>query len=264
MFQGQIQCSCRRRLVAVRVPFNTFSDHWSPATGDQTAKCSQNKKVCPTPKDLDKILRIEVWAEGVAGKAHLEIQSISAEKSQEAQVESFAQAVSTLPPNEYNHCKSAIQSNLKYGISGRTQPTVPVPVNDTETLADAVCCDKRALPFAEPQFLFQAPDINLYTEMNNKGVTVFYDSVCGLPLFQTPVNRTLADFQADTNEHGWPSFREAEIFAENIITDKATTYVTSKCGTHLGSYLPDANGPRWCMDLSCISGNKAQFGGAYH
>jgi len=219
--------------------------------------------MCLTPKELNKILRIEVWAEGVAGKIHLELQSISAQtvQAQQFQVQS---AVSASPPSEYNKCTGPIQSNLKYGISGRTQPTVPVPVNDTETLADAVCCDKRTLPFAEPRFLFQAPDISLYTEMDYKGVTVFYDSVCGLPLFQTPVNRTFADFQADTDEHGWPSFREAEIFAENIITDKATTYVTSKCGTHLGSYLPDENGPRWCMDLSCISGNKAQFVGAYH
>ena len=32
-------------------------------------------------------------------------------------------------------------------------------------------------------------------------------------------------------------------------------YVTSACGTHLGSFLPDAEGDRWCIDLSCVSGN---------
>jgi hypothetical protein len=47
------------------------------------------------------------------------------------------------------------------------------------------------------------------------------------------------------------------VVTENVVTDMTTGYVTSKCGTHLGSYLPDSEGPRWCMDLSCISGNAA-------
>ena len=54
-----------------------------------------------------------------------------------------------------------------------------------------------------------------------------------------------------------PSFRPAEVVTENVVTDMTTGYVTSKCGTHLGSYLPDAQGPRWCMDLSCIAGGSA-------
>merc|ERR1711959_282113 len=89
------------------------------------------------------------------------------------------------------------------------------------------------------------------------GVTTFYDSVCGVPLFRAPVNRTLADFKADTQEHGWPSFRGAEVVREHVRTDEKTGFVTSSCGTHLGSYLPDAKGPRWCMDLSCIAGKAA-------
>ena len=92
---------------------------------------------------------------------------------------------------------------------------------------------------------------------NTQGVTTFYDSQCGVPLFRAPVNRTFADFKEDTNEHGWPSFRTSEVFTENVRTDEKTTFVTSVCGTHLGSYLPDSKGSRWCIDLSCISGNKA-------
>lgn len=240
-------------FTAVKIPFSMFSDHWSPATGIHTKNCSTDKDVCPTQKSLGKILRIEVWAEGVAGKAHLEVKSISAEAGSLTQVEEE----NIRPPAEYDTCKGPVQDNLNYGISGRVQPTVPVAVNPTETLASAVCCDKRVSGFAEPQFLYQAPDILLFSKMDSKGVTVFYDSACGLPVFQTPVNRTLADFQADTNEHGWPSFRDGEVFHDNVITDKTTTYVTSKCGTHLGSYLPDAKGSRWCIDLSCISGHKA-------
>merc|ERR1712028_157594 len=91
----------------------------------------------------------------------------------------------------------------------------------------------------------------------SSGVTTFYDSVCGVPLFRAPVNRTLAEFEADTTEHGWPSFRPAEVVTEHVVTDKTTGLVTSSCGTHLGSFLPDSAGARWCMDLSCVSGNQA-------
>jgi peptide methionine sulfoxide reductase MsrB len=81
--------------------------------------------------------------------------------------------------------------------------------------------------------------------------------VCGLPLFTAPRGRTVADFQADTAEHGWPSFRPEELIAANVITNETTGFVTSKCGTHLGSYLPDEKGARWCIDLSCIAGHAA-------
>ena len=64
-----------------------------------------------------------------------------------------------------------------------------------------------------------------------------------------------ADFKADTDEHGWPSFRAAEVFAENVRV--AGGLVTSACGTHLGTYLPDDKGPRWCIDLACVAGHRA-------
>jgi len=121
---------------------------------------------------------------------------------------------------------------------------VPVAVDENETLAEAACCDSRAKVVAEPQFLSEAPYLMLFSQLGS-GVTTFYDSVCGVPLFRAPVNRTLAEFEADTQEHGWPSFR----------TDEKTGFVTSSCGTHLGSYVPDAKGPRWCMDLSCVAGS---------
>ena len=62
----------------VRIPFNTFSDHWSPATGDQTIQCSEDPSVCPTANDLRNIKSIEIWAEGVKGDVHLEVRSIAA------------------------------------------------------------------------------------------------------------------------------------------------------------------------------------------
>jgi len=241
-------------FVPVRIPFSSFSDLWSPSTGEQTKSCAEDKSACPTAQRLSSISRFEVWAEGADGDVRLEVQSISAappalfgaRKQQRAR-----------PPTTYDTCSGPVQDNLRFGVSGRTEPTVPVAVSEDESLADAVCCDSRVLPFAEPQFLFEAPDIQLYSHMGS-GVTTFYDSVCGVPLFRTPVNRTLTEFQEDTNEHGWPSFRSAEVVTKNVKTDFTTGYVTSVCGTHLGSYLPDAEGPRWCIDLSCVSGQPKE------
>ena len=132
-----------------------------------------------------------------------------------------------------------------------------MPVGAGESLATAVCCDSRTQMFAEPQFLYASPDIDLFAKLAPSGATTFYDAVCGLPLFRAPVGRSLAAFQADTQEHGWPSFRPKEVITANVVTNQSSGFVTSKCGTHLGSYLPDAQGPRWCIDLSCVAGNPA-------
>jgi len=241
-------------FTTVRIPFDKFSDKWSPATGEQTTTCAADSDVCPKASTLAAIKRFELWAEGADGKVHLEVKSIRAAPKQAAlRMLSFA-TLSSSPPKDYMTCSSPIQPSLRFGVSGRTTPTVPVAVDANESLADAVCCDSRVKPFAEPQFLFQAPDILLFQKLDADGINTFFDSVCGLPLFRAPINRTFAEFEADTNEHGWPSFRPAEVVDENVVTDVKTGYVTSKCGTHLGSYLPDTKGPRWCMDLSCISG----------
>merc|ERR1712146_863147 len=95
----------------------------------------------------------------------------------------------------------------------------------------------------EPQFLYEAPDILLMSKLDKNGVTTWYDSSCGIPLFKSPVGRNFSALEEDTKEHGWPSFRPAEVITENVMTNKTSGYVTSKCGTHLGSYLPDARVP---------------------
>ena len=61
----------------IRIPLNQFSDHWSSATGEHTKECADDSSVCLTSKSLKKIQRVELWAEGALGKAHLEIKSIS-------------------------------------------------------------------------------------------------------------------------------------------------------------------------------------------
>jgi len=243
----------------IRIPFNKFSNHWSGETGDQTITCEEDPKVCPKSEDLAKINKIGVWGEGVKGDIVLEVQSISAGLPKQ-----FANKVQkTIKPNlsnisdEYNICQGSIQKDLLYGMDRRKSADyLPVIVDEGETLAEAVCCDSRMVPFAEPQYTFSAPDIRLFHRINHDDITTFYDPVCGLPLFRAPVGRSFEEWQAETEEHGWPSFRKEEVVAENVITEEGKEYVFSKCGTHLGSYLPDSIGGRWCIDLACISGQE--------
>merc|ERR1712187_856385 len=65
----------------IRIGMRAFSDLWSSATGEHTKECADDASACLTAAKLAKIQRIEVWAEGVAGKVHLEVQKISAEPS---------------------------------------------------------------------------------------------------------------------------------------------------------------------------------------
>jgi len=258
-FKADFRVPVGSEFTAVTIPLTEFSDMWSPASGDHTKNCTDDSSVCPSSSSLKGIKRVELWAEGVAGKVHLEVASISVAPSSSSLVSALeVEANPSKVPSQYNKCSATVQDNLKYNISTRTS-SMYFP---DEGMAAAVCCDSRMASLAEPQFTFAAPDIMLFSELDkNTGVTTFYDSVCGIPVFRAPVNRTLAEFEADTNEHGWPSFRPEEVVTENVITNvtdpTANGPVQSKCGTHLGSYLPDGKGPRWCIDLSCIAGNKA-------
>jgi len=263
-FKAKFSVPAGDTFTEVRVPFSSFSDKWSSATGEQTVTCAKDASVCPTAKDLSKIQAIGLWGEGKTGHLHLEVKSISASPAASPAAERLvvpaslpdAEAPSARPPAEFDTCSGPIQAGLRFNISALTSHdlTAPVDVNPEESLATAICCDSRTKVYAEPQFLFSSPYVDLFAHMDSKKPTTFYDSVCGLPLFRAPMNRTLAEFQADTNDHGWPSFRPAEIIAANVRTD-ANGFVYSKCGTHLGSFLPDEKGDRWCLDTACLAGN---------
>lgn len=60
------------------LPFHGFSDDWNDATGAQIKTCADNKIYCPDTKTLEDLLTISIWGEGVKGKVHLEVASISA------------------------------------------------------------------------------------------------------------------------------------------------------------------------------------------
>merc|ERR550532_89749 len=84
-FKADFSVPAGSSFTSVRIPFASFSDKWSPATGEHTSECSSDKTVCPTAAVLKGIKRVEVWAEGADGKAHLEVQAIYAEVSSAAQ-----------------------------------------------------------------------------------------------------------------------------------------------------------------------------------
>merc|ERR1712187_627859 len=80
-FKNKFTVPAGSDVVEVKIPFNTFSDKWSSATGEQTTTCADSKDVCPTASKLSKIQRVEFWGVGASGKLHLEVQSVSAENA---------------------------------------------------------------------------------------------------------------------------------------------------------------------------------------
>jgi len=80
-FKSKFSVPAGEGWSTVRVPINSFSDMWSPATGEHTKECAADADVCPTAKSLSGIKRLEIWAEGALGKVHLEVKSVVAEQS---------------------------------------------------------------------------------------------------------------------------------------------------------------------------------------
>jgi len=118
-------------------------------------------------------------------------------------------------------------------------------------IADRICCNNHR--FAEPKGYHDWPEVDFYSKLDPNQETVFYDSVCGLPLFVAPRGRTFEDFVEESVYHGWPSFRPAEIISENVILHDDGR-MESKCLTHLGHNLPNGGIDRYCIDLVCIAG----------
>lgn len=179
-------------------------------------------------------------------------------------------------------CKEPVMAELRYNISGRLAsqylpfvfpPGTSLPqvramaacthTHDTRMtshshnfiMKQALCCDAWYEGFAEPRGFYARPTVDLFAILNASAVTTFYDPTCGVPLFRAPLGRSFAAFKADTEAHGWPSFRDPEVNVQHVKVQSDGS-VMSSCGTHLGTYVPDAGGsPRYCIDLTCVSGH---------
>jgi len=130
-----------------------------------------------------------------------------------------------------------VQENLRYGVSTK--------------LADKICNYNRH--FAEFSGYYASSSFEQEMRKSSRPV-VFYDSVTGKPLFKAPINRSVDEFLAETEIHGWPSFRDQEVIWDNVrILRNGET--VSLDGTHLGHNLPDRKGNRYCINLVSIAGS---------
>lgn len=78
-FKADVNLTSDGRVHRLFVPFKAFSNKWSASTGEPTVPCSEkNPEVCPTAESLKDIGSVGVWAEGVAGKFHVELHSVVA------------------------------------------------------------------------------------------------------------------------------------------------------------------------------------------
>lgn len=246
----------------ISIPWNNFSNDWSAYTGDcftqdpggkQHVCCTpETPDVCPTTGNLKDISQIGLWMEGGAGKFDTEIAWIRA--GNDASVDTMRikpvthKQAQPATVGDFS-CSNTVQNDLRYNVSDRYDSTgLPVEFASGEDLVTAICCDTAFAAFAEPNGFYSRPDVNLLATV--KQGTKFFDSVCGEAIFQiTDLDR----FTEETNEHGWPSFRDADLLGNDVkITDSGDVYA---CGTKLGSNLPDSEGNRYCLDLTCISGN---------
>jgi len=133
---------------------------------------------------------------------------------------------------------SPVQANLKWNVDGKK--------------ADQITNFNRR--FAEYGGYWK--ETSFLKEVSRDEPTTYYDSVTGKPLFVAPIGRTMDQFLAESNVHGWPSFRDSEVVWENtrVLSDGETV---SASGTHLGHNLPDRSGNRYCINLVSIAGRPA-------
>ena len=62
-----------------------------------------------------------------------------------------------------------------------------------------------------------------------------------------------SDFWVESEEHGWPSFRDDEVNWD-VVGCLSNGEVITIDGVHLGHNLPDSKGNRYCINLVCIAG----------
>ena len=66
--------------------------------------------------------------------------------------------------------------------------------------ADHICCHNHR--GAEYSGFLRSAGIALFTKLDARNRTVFYDSVCGKALFVAPIGRSFEEFQHESTRHG--------------------------------------------------------------
>jgi len=142
-------------------------------------------------------------------------------------------------------CTGMPPKNLRWGCAIET--------------ADNICCFNRhyaeystywtTTSFLRDPFGGAPSDVKVPTEDNP---VVFYDTITNKPLYVAPQGRSWESFVKESNSHGWPSFRDAEVVAENVRV-LSNGELVSVDGTHLGHNLPDFSGNRHCVNLVSVA-----------
>ncbi|KAL7515511.1 hypothetical protein ACHAXN_013454 [Cyclotella atomus] len=138
-----------------------------------------------------------------------------------------------------------------YGYKPMPSVSTYLGANINYDTSNKICCNNHR--YAEYSGYLNAPEVNLFSRLDPHNETIFYDSVCGIPLFIAPRGRSFDEWKQESLHHGWPSFRHKEIVSENVIIHPDGR-MESKCLTHLGHNLPEGGTDRYCIDLVCIAG----------
>mmetsp|Transcript_3746 Transcript_3746/g.6955 ORF Transcript_3746/g.6955 Transcript_3746/m.6955 type:complete len:216 (+) Transcript_3746:84-731(+) len=124
--------------------------------------------------------------------------------------------------------ENAVQENLRFEVD--------------RAKADKISSYNRH--FAEYGGYFTSRESYLDELRSAKGPITYYDSVSGKPLFVAPIGRSMSSFLAESEYHGWPSFRDEEVVWDNVRVLKGSGETVSTVGTHLGHNIPDKKGNR--------------------
>jgi len=81
-------------------------------------------------------------------------------------------------------CDKPVMKNLKWGCDWNT--------------ADRICCFNRHYAEHSGYWL----ETKFLQEVDKEGITTYYDSVSGKPLFRAPINRTFDEFMKESKSHG--------------------------------------------------------------
>lgn len=234
----------------VSLPLSAFTDYWDDATGEPIKTCQDSLTYCPDAATLKNLKTMSIWAEGVNGKAHLEIKSIQA-----------------------SGCPSpGAEAALQRGRgSGRQCPAIPSSAKDcplkniSDLEFEPVCITRTAL--AELQQRRCMPGEKAPYFKDSQGV--FRCACCGAPLWLPSKQFD----QLPAEQWPWPSLHSPPLDGPDgqpavchrgpgygvqergIVTDLGLgaegEVGCSHCGAHLGDFF---NSKEEGQDHYCING----------
>jgi len=236
---------------SVSIPINSFTDYWDDGTGEPIKTCQDNKIYCPDEKTLKDLKTISIWAEGVKGKVHLEIKSISA-----------------------SGCSAEAKAAV-VAATGRMCPAIPTSakackIKNIDPEFEPVCVTRQLAAEFQQRRCMPGEKAPYYKDADGN----FRCACCGALLWKPS---TQFD-QLPAANWPWPSFHSPPINGSdglpNVchrgpgygITNRNATQDLglgatgevgcARCGIHLGDYFnDDTDGhDHYCINGVCMDG----------